>query len=127
MLPVTLVKPCAVQPPAAEQHDDKQRMSRHLALCRLKQEFGAAGTSHLGVINRGLCQAISREYSTTGVRVFRLRDDIAAGLRPALLLLLCAIGFTSDRVLEPFQLALARPSGGKGSCHLPALGASAHG
>jgi len=96
MLPVTLVDgPAQFYRPVAEKHDDKQRLSRHLrAIARLKP--GASiqqAQSDLEVVNRGLAKQFPAEYSNTGVRVVSLQDDIAARLRPALLVLLGAIGF----------------------------------
>ncbi len=96
MLPVTLVNgPAQFYRPAAEKHDDKERLSRHLrAIARLKPGVSLQQAhSDLQVINRGLAKQFPDEYSTTGVRVVKLRDDIASGLRPALLVLLGAIGF----------------------------------
>jgi putative ABC transport system permease protein len=96
MLPTTLVDgPAQFYRPVPEKHDDKERLSRHLrAMARLKPGVTVEqAQSDLEVINRGLAKQFPDEYSTTGVRVVKLRDDIAAGLRPALLLLLGAIGF----------------------------------
>jgi putative ABC transport system permease protein len=96
MLPVTLVDgPAQFYRPVGEKHDDKQRSSRHLrAIARLKPGVSVEqAQSDLEVVNQGLAKRFPDEYSTTGVRVVELRDDIAAGLRPALLVLLGAIGF----------------------------------
>jgi putative ABC transport system permease protein len=96
MLPGTLVDgPAQFYRPVAEKHNDKERLSRHLrAIARLKPGISLQqAQSDLDVINRGLAKQFPAEYSTTGVHVVKLRDDIAAGLRPALLLLLGAIGF----------------------------------
>ena len=96
MLPVTLVDgPAQFYRPVAEKHDDKERLSRHLrAIARLKPGVSVQqAQSDLEVINRSLAKQFPDEYSTTGVRVIKLQDDIAAGLRPALLVLLGAIGF----------------------------------
>jgi putative ABC transport system permease protein len=96
MLPVTLVDgPAQFYRPAAEKHDDKERLSRHLrAMARLKPGVSLPqAQADLQVIHRGLAKQFPDEYSTTGVRVVTLRDDIASGLRPALLVLLGAIGF----------------------------------
>jgi putative ABC transport system permease protein len=96
MLPVTLVDgPAQFYRPAAEKHDDKERLSRHLrAIARLKPGVSVEqAQADLDVIHRGLAKQFPNEYSTTGVRVVKLRDDIASGLRPALLVLLGAIGF----------------------------------
>ena len=96
MLPVTLVDgPAQFYRPVAEKHDDKERFSRHLrAIARLKPGVSVEqAQADLEVIHRGLAKQFPNEYSTTGVRVVKLRDDIASGLRPALLVLLGAIGF----------------------------------
>jgi putative ABC transport system permease protein len=96
MLPVTLVDgPAQFYRPVAEKHDDKERLSRHLrAIARLKPGVSLAqAQADLEVIHRGLAKQFPEEYSTTGVRLITLRDDIASGLRPALLVLLGAIGF----------------------------------
>jgi putative ABC transport system permease protein len=96
MLPVTLVDgPAQFYRPAAEKHDDRERLSRHLrAIARLKPGVSVEqAQADLEVIHRGLAKQFPNEYSTTGVRVVKLRDDIASGLRPALLVLLGAIGF----------------------------------
>jgi putative ABC transport system permease protein len=96
MLPVTLVDgPAQFYRPVAEKHDDKERLSRHLrAIARLKP--GASiqqAQSDLEVVNHTLAKQFPQEYATTGVRVVSLQDDIVEGLRPALLVLLGAIGF----------------------------------
>ena len=96
MLPITLVDgPAQFYRPLAEKHDDKQRLSRHLrAIARLKPGASVQqAQSDLQVINRGLAKQFPDEYSTSGVRVVNLQDDIASGLRPAVLVLLGAIGF----------------------------------
>jgi putative ABC transport system permease protein len=96
MLPVTLVDgPAQFYRPVAEKHDDRQRLSRHLrAIARLKPGVSIPqAASDLEVVNRGLAKQFPDEYSTPGVRVVKLRDDIAAGLRPQILVLLGAIGF----------------------------------
>jgi len=96
MLPSTLVDEHAqFYRPVAEKHDDKQRLSRHLrAIARLKPRISIAqAQADLSQINRALAKQFPEEYSTTGIRVVSLHDDIAAGLRPSLLVLLGAIGF----------------------------------
>jgi putative ABC transport system permease protein len=96
MLPITLVDgPAQFYRPVAEKRDDKERLSRHLrALARLRPGVSLRqAQSDLAVINRTLARQFPEEYSTAGVHVVELRDDIAAGLRPALLVLLAAIGF----------------------------------
>jgi len=96
MLPVTLVDgPAQFYRPAAEKHDDKERLSRHLrAIARLKPGVSVQqAQSDLRVINQGLAKQFPADYSTTGIRIVSLHDDIAVGLRPALLVLLGAIGF----------------------------------
>jgi putative ABC transport system permease protein len=96
MLPVTLVDgPAQFYRPVAEKHDDNERLSRHLrAIARLKPGVSLQqAQSDLQVINHGLAKQFPTDYATTGVRVVSLQDDIAAGLRPALLVLLGAIGF----------------------------------
>jgi putative ABC transport system permease protein len=95
MLPVTLVDgPAQFYRPVAEKHDDKERFSRHLrAIARLKPGVSVEqAQADLQVVHRGLAQQFPDEYSTTGVRAVKLRDDITSGLRPALLVLLGAIG-----------------------------------
>jgi putative ABC transport system permease protein len=96
MLPATLVRgPAEFYRPVAEKHDDKERSSRHLrAIARLKPAVSIQqAQSELELINRGLAKQFPEDYSTTGVRLVSLHDDIAAGLRPALLVLMGAIGF----------------------------------
>jgi len=96
MLPVTLVDgPAQFYRPVAEKHDDNQRLSRHLrAIARLRPGVSIQqAQSDLEVVNRGLAKQFPAEYSNTGVRVVGLQDDIAAGLRSPLLVLLGAIGF----------------------------------
>jgi putative ABC transport system permease protein len=96
MLPVTLVDgPAQFYRPLAEKHEDKERLSRHLrAIARLKAGASVRqAQSDLEVINHGLAKQFPDEYATTGIRAVNLRDDIASGLRPALLVLLGAIGF----------------------------------
>jgi putative ABC transport system permease protein len=96
VLPVTLVDgPAQFYRPVAEKHDDKERLSRHLrAVARLKPGVSIQqAQSDLDVINHGLAKQFPDEYSTTGIRVVNLRDDISSGLRPALSVLLGAIGF----------------------------------
>lgn len=96
MLPVTLVDgPAQFYRPVAEKHDDNERLSRHLrAIARLNPGVSLQqAQSDMETINIALAKQYPTEYSATGVRVVSLRDDIAAGLRPALLVLLGAIGF----------------------------------
>ena len=96
MLPSTLVDgPAQFYRPAAEKHDDNERLSRHFrAIARLKPGVTVRkAESDLQIINHRLAKQFPQAYSTTGVRVVKLQDDIAAGLRPALLVLLGAIGF----------------------------------
>lgn len=96
MLPSILVDgPAQFYRPAAEKHDDSERMSRHFrAIARLKPGVTLSqAQSDLESINHRLATQFPEDYSTTGVRVVKLQDDIAAGLRPALLVLLGAIGF----------------------------------
>jgi putative ABC transport system permease protein len=96
MLPGTLVTgPAQFYRPVAEKHNDQERDSRHLrAIARLKPGVSVQqAQSDLELINHRLAQRFPDQYSTTGVRVVQLQDDIAAGLRPALLVLLGAIGF----------------------------------
>ena len=96
MLPTTLVDgPAQFYRPVAEKHDDTERLSRHLrAIARLRPGVSIQqAQADLEVINRGLAKQFPADYSTAGVRVVGLQDDIAAGLRPALLVLLGAIGF----------------------------------
>lgn len=96
MLPATLVDgPAQFYRPVTERHNDKERLSRHLrAIARLKPGVSIQqAQSDVDLINRHLARQFPDEYSTTGARVVSLREDIAAGLRPALLVLLGAIGF----------------------------------
>jgi putative ABC transport system permease protein len=96
MLPSTLVDgPAQFYRPVAEKPDDRERDSRHLrAIARLKPGVSVEqARSDLELINHRLAQRFPDQYSTTGVRVVGLQDDNAAGLRPALLVLLGAIGF----------------------------------
>lgn len=96
MLPTTLVDgPALFYRPAAEIHNDKERLSRHFrALARLKTGVTIAqAQADLSLINHRLAAQFPESYATTGVRVVRLQDDIAAGLRPVLFVLLGAIGF----------------------------------
>ena len=96
MLPVTLVDgPAQFYRPAAEKYDDKERLSRHLrAIARLKPGVSVQqAQSDLRVINQGLAKQFPADYSSTGIRIVSLHDDIAVGLQPALLVLLGAIGF----------------------------------
>src|SRR5215472_12373475 len=96
MLPATLVNgPAQFYRPVAEKHNDKERLSRHLrAIARLRQGVSLPqAQSDLEIINRRLANQFPSDYSSTGVRVVSLHNDIASGLRPALLVLLAAIGF----------------------------------
>jgi putative ABC transport system permease protein len=96
MLPVTLVSgPAQFYRPAAEKHDDKERLSRHFrAVARLRPGVSIdQAQADLNQINSALAKEFPDEYSTTGIRVVSVHDDIAAGLRPTLLVLLGAIGF----------------------------------
>jgi putative ABC transport system permease protein len=96
MLPATLVDgPAQFYRPAAEKHDDNERLSRHFrAIARLKPAVTLEqAQTDLESINHHLAKQFPDAYSTTGVRVVRLQDDIAAGLRPALFVLLGGIGF----------------------------------
>ena len=96
MLPATLVDgPPQFYRPVAEKRDDKERLSRHLrAIARLKPGTSIEqAQADLNQINRALAKQFPDEYSTTGIRVVSLHDDIASGLRPTLFVLLGAIGF----------------------------------
>jgi putative ABC transport system permease protein len=96
MLPSTLVDgPAQYYRPVAERHNDKERLSRHLrAIARLKPGASVRqAQSDLQLINKRLAEQFPDDYSTAGVRVVSLRDDIAGALRPALLVLSGAIGF----------------------------------
>ncbi len=81
--------------PEADKRDDKERSSRHLrAIARLKSGVSLqSAQAALNVVNRRLAQQFPQEYATTGVRVVKLQDDIAGNLRPALLVLVGAVGF----------------------------------
>jgi putative ABC transport system permease protein len=96
MLPSSLVTGGAqFYRPVAEKHDDKDRTSRHLrAVARLKPGVTLQqAQADLDVINRRLAKEFPDYYASTGVRVVKLQDDIAGNLRPALLVLLAAVGF----------------------------------
>ena len=96
VLPATLVDgPAQFYRPVAEKHDDKERLSRHLrAISRLKPGVSLTEAQvDLTVINQHLARQFPAEYSTTGIRAVMLQDDIAAHLRPALMVLLGAIAF----------------------------------
>jgi putative ABC transport system permease protein len=96
VLPATLVDgPAQFYRPAAEKHDDKERLSRHLrAIARLKSGVSLTeAQADLKLVNQRLAQQFPVEYTTTGIRAVNLRDDIAAQLRPALVVLLGAIAF----------------------------------
>ncbi len=96
MLPSSLVTGGAqFYRPVAEKHDDKERTSRHLrAVARLKPGVTLRqAQADLDVINQRLTKEFPDYYATTGVRVAKLQDDIAGNLRPALLVLLAAVGF----------------------------------
>jgi len=95
ILPRTLVSNGAqFYRPVADKHDDNQRKSRHLrAIARLKPEISLQNAqSDLDVINRRMAKQFPDAYATSGVRVVKLQDDIAGTLRPALLVLLAAVG-----------------------------------
>jgi putative ABC transport system permease protein len=81
--------------PEADKRDDNERLSRHLrAIARLKPGVSLQrAQAELDVVNRHLAQQFPKEYATTGVRIVTLQDDIAGNLRPALLVLLGAVGF----------------------------------
>jgi putative ABC transport system permease protein len=96
VLPATLVDgPAQFYRPVAEKHDDKERLSRHLrAIARLKPGVSLTeAQADLNLINQHLARQFPAEYSTTGIRAVTLQDDIAAHLRPALMVLLGAIAF----------------------------------
>ena len=96
MLPATLVDgPAQFYRPVAEKHDDKERLSRHLrAIARLKPGVSTEqAQADLSQINRALAKQFPDEYATTGIRVVSLQNDVAAGVRPTLMVLLAAIGF----------------------------------
>ena len=95
MLPATLVEGSAqFYRPVAEKHDDRERLSRHLrAIARLKPEVSIQqAQADLNQINRALAKQFPEEYSSTGIHVVSLHEDVAAALRPALLALLASIG-----------------------------------
>jgi putative ABC transport system permease protein len=81
--------------PVAEKHDDKERTSRHLrAIARLKPGVVLQNAqADLEVINQRLAKQFPNEYAANGVRVVTLQEDIVGTLRPALLVLLGAVGF----------------------------------
>jgi len=81
--------------PEADKRDDKERSSRHLrALARLKPGVSLQqAQAELDVINRSLAKQFPEDYATMGVRAVKLQDDIAGKLRPALLVMLGAVGF----------------------------------
>ncbi|HLZ13021.1 MAG TPA: ABC transporter permease [Candidatus Acidoferrum sp.] len=81
--------------PVAETHDDNERRSRHLrAIARLKAGVSLQpAQTDLSLINRRLAAQFPNDYSTVGVRVTSLHDDLSSGFRPALFVLSGAIGF----------------------------------
>ena len=75
MLPSTLVDgPAQFYRPAAEKHDDNERLSRHFrAIARLKPGVTVRkAESDLQIINHRLAKQFPQAYSTTGVRVVKL-------------------------------------------------------
>ena len=95
-LPASLVDgPAQFYRPVAEQYDRKEARSRHLrAVARLKPGVALRkAQAELDVINRDLAKQYPEDYATTGVRVVSLQEDITGNLRPALLVLLGAVGF----------------------------------
>jgi putative ABC transport system permease protein len=81
--------------PEADKRDDKERSSRHLrTLARLKPGVSLQqAQAELDVINHSLAKEFPEDYATMGVRAVKLQDDIAGKLRPALLVMLGAVGF----------------------------------
>lgn len=95
-LPASLVDgPAQFYRPVAEKYDRSGALSRHLrALTRLKPGVSLVQVqADLDVINRSLAAQFPGDYATTGIRAVSLREDISGNLRPALLLMLGAVGF----------------------------------
>jgi putative ABC transport system permease protein len=114
--------------PVAEKHDDKERTSRHLrAIARLKPGVTIQeAQADLDVINQRMAKQFPNEYAVDGVRLVKLQEDIVGSLRPALLVLLGAVGFLLLMACANLaNLVLARSTGRKREIALrAALGAS---
>lgn len=95
-LPSSLVDgPAEFYRPVAEKYDRSEARSRHLrAIARLKPGVSQHEVqADLDVINQNLAAQYPGDYATTGVRTVSLQEDISGNLRPALLLMLGAVGF----------------------------------
>jgi putative ABC transport system permease protein len=95
-LPQSLVDgPAQFYRPVAEKYDRSEARSRHLrAIARLKPGVSLSEVqADLDLINRNLAKQYSDDYATTGIRAVSLQEDIRGNVRPALLLMLGAVGF----------------------------------
>jgi putative ABC transport system permease protein len=95
-LPATLVDgPAQFYRTVAEKYDRGEARSRHLrAIARLKPGVSLPQVqADLSVINDNLAKQFPADYATTGVRTVSLQQDISGSLRPALLIMLGAVGF----------------------------------
>ncbi|MFN7994926.1 MAG: ABC transporter permease [Bryobacteraceae bacterium] len=95
-LPASLVgAPADLYRPVAENHDDRERSSRHLrGIARLKPDITAAtAQAELDVLTRSQEVLHPESDKGRGVRVVKLRDDLVRNVRRALLVLQGAGGF----------------------------------